>query len=47
MAAGAPPPSLDRVRRLVDLAHHECYIASSLRTEVVVEPTFAFLDAPG
>jgi organic hydroperoxide reductase OsmC/OhrA len=47
VAAGAAPPSLDRVRRLVDLAHHECYIASSLRTDVVVEPTFTFLDAPG
>jgi organic hydroperoxide reductase OsmC/OhrA len=28
-----------RVRRLVDLAHRECYIANSLRTEVTVEPT--------
>lgn len=38
-------PSLDRVRRLVDLAHHECYIANSLRTEVVVEPTISFVEA--
>ena len=28
-----------RVRRLVDLAHRECYIANSLKTEVTVEPT--------
>jgi organic hydroperoxide reductase OsmC/OhrA len=28
-----------RVRRLVELAHRECYIANSLRTEVTVEPT--------
>lgn len=27
-----------RVRQLVDLAHHECYIANSLKTEVTVEP---------
>ncbi len=32
--------SEDRVRRLVDIAHHECYIANSLRTDVVVDPTF-------
>ena len=29
-----------RLRHLVQVAHHECYIANSLRTEVVVEPTF-------
>jgi organic hydroperoxide reductase OsmC/OhrA len=28
-----------RVRRLVDLAHRECYIANSLRTDVTVTPT--------
>ena len=28
----------DRVRRYVNLAHEECYIANSLRTEVTVEP---------
>jgi organic hydroperoxide reductase OsmC/OhrA len=44
VATGGTAPSLERVRRLVDLAHHECYIASSLRTEVVVEPTFTFVD---
>lgn len=37
-------PSEERVRRLVDLAHRECYIASSLRSEVVVEPELVFVD---
>jgi organic hydroperoxide reductase OsmC/OhrA len=27
-----------RIRHLVDVAHRECYIANSLKTEVVVEP---------
>jgi organic hydroperoxide reductase OsmC/OhrA len=30
----------DRLGRLVEMAHRTCYIASSLRTEVSVEPTF-------
>lgn len=34
-------PSDDRLRRLVDLAHRECFIANSLRSEIVVEATFA------
>src|SRR4051812_14830879 len=28
-----------RVRHLCEVAHHECYVARSLRTEVVVEPS--------
>ena len=28
-----------RVRQLVQLAHHECYIANSLKTEVTVDPS--------
>jgi organic hydroperoxide reductase OsmC/OhrA len=32
----------DKVLRLVRLAHEECYIANSLRTEVTVEPTLVF-----
>lgn len=28
----------DRLRRLVDLAHRECFIASSLRSEMTIEP---------
>jgi organic hydroperoxide reductase OsmC/OhrA len=34
VAAGS---NLDRVRRLVDKAHDTCYVANSLRTEVVIE----------
>jgi organic hydroperoxide reductase OsmC/OhrA len=36
VAAGV---SEDRVRHLAQVAHRECYIANSLRTEVHVEPT--------
>ena len=32
----------DRVRHLCEVAHRECYIANSLRTEIIVEPEFAF-----
>ena len=28
----------ERVRHLVEVAHRECFIANSLRTEIVVEP---------
>lgn len=40
VAAGT---SEERVRHLVDVAHHECYVANSLRTEVRVEPTVVTL----
>lgn len=30
----------ERLHKLAQLAHRECYIANSLTTEVVVEPTF-------
>lgn len=33
------PASEDRVRHLVDVAHRQCYIANSLKTEVDVDPT--------
>jgi organic hydroperoxide reductase OsmC/OhrA len=33
-----------RLRRLCEIAHRECFVASSLTTDVVVEPEFAFLD---
>lgn len=33
-------PSDDRLRRLVDLAHRECFVANSLRSEIAVEPSF-------
>lgn len=29
----------ERIRRLVEVAHRECYIANSLRTEITVTPT--------
>jgi organic hydroperoxide reductase OsmC/OhrA len=32
--------SADVLRDLHDAAHHECYIASSVRTEIRIEPTF-------
>jgi organic hydroperoxide reductase OsmC/OhrA len=34
-----------RIERLVSLGHQECYIANSLRAEVVVVPTIVFIDA--
>jgi organic hydroperoxide reductase OsmC/OhrA len=37
---GSPVPE-DRARHLVEVAHRECFIANSLRSEVIVEPTFA------
>lgn len=33
------PANEDKVRGLVDVAHGECFVANSLRTEVAVEPT--------
>jgi organic hydroperoxide reductase OsmC/OhrA len=36
-------PTEERVRELVRRAHEECYIASSLNTEVSVEPTVVFV----
>jgi organic hydroperoxide reductase OsmC/OhrA len=36
----APGSNLDRARRLVAKAHEQCYIANSLKTEVVVEADF-------
>lgn len=40
LAAG---PSEERVRHLVEVAHRECYIASSLATPVRVEHTVEFV----
>ncbi|MCU1462099.1 MAG: OsmC family protein [Acidimicrobiales bacterium] len=42
-----PGPSEARVRRLVEVAHRECFIANSLRTEVRVEPTIVFRGPAG
>ncbi len=36
-------PSEERLRHLCELAHRECYVASSLRTDVVVKPTFTWV----
>lgn len=33
-------PGEQRLRRLVELAHRECFIANSLATEISVEPAF-------
>jgi organic hydroperoxide reductase OsmC/OhrA len=33
----------ERVRHLVQVGHRECYIANSLRTEVVIEPEIVFV----
>lgn len=36
--AAGPGASLERVSHLVEVAHRECFIANSLRSEIVVEP---------
>lgn len=36
----------ERVRHLVDVAHRECYIANSLRTEITVDPTIVAVARP-
>lgn len=33
-------PKEERLAKLVDLAHRECFIANSLTTQITVEPTF-------
>ena len=38
------PADEGRVRQLVDLAHRECYIANSLKTEITVAPSIAWQD---
>ncbi|MEA2373790.1 MAG: hypothetical protein QOD53_253 [Thermoleophilaceae bacterium] len=40
VAAGT---SRERVRKLVATAHRHCYVANSLRTEIVVKPEIVFL----
>ena len=40
-------PTAARVRHLVELAHRECYIANSLRSEVKVIPEVLFTAPPG
>jgi organic hydroperoxide reductase OsmC/OhrA len=36
--------SKERLAHLTEVAHRECFVASSLRTEIVVEPTFERVD---
>lgn len=38
----APGPSEERVRHLVGVAHEHCFIASSLLSDIVVEPRIEF-----
>lgn len=38
-----PGPTDERVKHLVELAHKECYIANSLKTDVAIEPRVEFL----
>jgi organic hydroperoxide reductase OsmC/OhrA len=37
-----PGPTVERVEHLVHLAHEECYIANSLKTDVLIEPKIEF-----
>jgi organic hydroperoxide reductase OsmC/OhrA len=37
--SGERLPSAEELRKLHDQAHHECFIANSVRTEVTVRPT--------
>ena len=39
-------PSAERLLHLTEVAHRECYVANSLRTEVVVTPTFSWRHDP-
>jgi organic hydroperoxide reductase OsmC/OhrA len=36
--------SEDRVRHLCEVAHGECFIANSVRTEITVDPTVTFVE---
>ena len=40
----ATPSPRAKVERLVEVAHRECFIAQSLRSEIVLEPTLLGLD---
>lgn len=40
------PVTEERIRHLCEVAHRECYVANSLRTEVVVEPTITLVPSP-
>lgn len=34
----------ERLRHLCEVAHRECFIANSLNTEIVVDPSFTFVE---
>lgn len=40
----APGSRLDRLERLVHLAHEQCYIANSLRSQIVIDAKFRIDD---
>lgn len=40
-------PDDDRLRHLTDVAHRQCFIARSLRSDVVVTPTFSWREPAG
>ena len=42
-----PRPGHERLVHLTEVAHRECFIANSLRTDVAVHPTFTWVDRPG
>ncbi len=39
-------PTVGRVEHLVEVAHHECYVANSLRTPIEILPTVVFDGGP-
>jgi organic hydroperoxide reductase OsmC/OhrA len=45
LVEGGGPVTESRVRHLCEVAHRECYIANSLRTDVLVEPLISLVPA--
>jgi organic hydroperoxide reductase OsmC/OhrA len=43
VASGTGP---ERIVHLCEVAHRECFIANSLRTEILVEPTIEYAEQP-
>ena len=41
-----PRPTEERLLHLTEVAHRECFIANSLRTEVAVHPAFTWAQGP-
>ena len=39
-------PTDNRLHHLSEVAHRECYIANSVRTEIVIAPTFVRQNTP-